>query len=211
MKNDLTFYLPTGDPRMDAAAEFLRRQGCGVVRDGAALYDRSVPIPGKGPISDRDIVYQNDEIFLSENADITAEAAIYLAMGDLNRTIAGSECLILGYGRIGKALAKKLIGLNANVTVQARSPIARAAAADLGCAAQEIGTGGRWDVIFNTVPAPVFAPPGGALCLDLASTPGFLPPEAGRSAHGLPGKYAPASAGEALGRCVHRLLKEGDA
>lgn len=206
--DNLTLYLPRGDARMDSAAAYLANQGYSLVRDGSLPYDRSVPIPGKGSSTHKDIVYQNDPIFLAENADITAEAAIFLAMKDLPITLAGSKALILGYGRIGKALARKLLGLSVQVTVQARSLLARAAAAKLGCAAQELGTAGDWDVIFNTIPAPVFTWSPGPLCLDLASTPGFIPPEAGISARGLPGKYAPKTAGLVLGRCVHRILKE---
>lgn len=54
------------------------------------------------------------------NAISTAEGAIEIIIANTNNIIHKSNVLILGFGRIGKVLAKKLSGLSANVTCAAR-------------------------------------------------------------------------------------------
>ena len=55
------------------------------------------------------------------NAIPTAEGAILKAMDKTEITIHNANVLVLGFGRIGKILANKLKGLNANVFCEARS------------------------------------------------------------------------------------------
>ena len=50
----------------------------------------------------------------------TAEGTIQVAIENTNRILHGSEVLILGFGRIGKVLARKLAGLSVKVTCAAR-------------------------------------------------------------------------------------------
>lgn len=50
----------------------------------------------------------------------TAEGAIAIAMERSKITLHDSNCLILGFGRIGKILAKMLQGIGANVYCEAR-------------------------------------------------------------------------------------------
>lgn len=47
------------------------------------------------------------------NAAITAEGAVQTAMEHLDRTIWGMDCLVLGFGRIGKVLCRRIQGLAA--------------------------------------------------------------------------------------------------
>ena len=54
------------------------------------------------------------------NTISTAEGAIEIAISNTNKIIHGSQILILGFGRIGKVLAKKMVGLSAIVTCAAR-------------------------------------------------------------------------------------------
>ena len=54
------------------------------------------------------------------NTIATAEGTIQIAIENTNRILHGSEVLILGFGRIGKVLARKLAGLSAKVTCAAR-------------------------------------------------------------------------------------------
>ena len=54
------------------------------------------------------------------NTISTAEGAIEIAISNTNKIIHGSEILILGFGRIGKVLARKMAGLSAKVTCAAR-------------------------------------------------------------------------------------------
>ena len=54
------------------------------------------------------------------NTIATAEGTIQIAIENTNRILHGSEVLILGFGRIGKVLARKLAGLSVKVTCAAR-------------------------------------------------------------------------------------------
>ena len=54
------------------------------------------------------------------NTISTAEGTIEIIIANTNKIIHGSKVLILGFGRIGKVLARKLAGLSAKVTCAAR-------------------------------------------------------------------------------------------
>jgi len=56
------------------------------------------------------------------NAVPTAEGALEIAMRELPVTLWGAKCLVAGFGRIGKYLARSLAALGAHVTVSARKP-----------------------------------------------------------------------------------------
>ena len=166
--------------------------------------------------------YGRREDFALRNAELTAEGALPLLL-DGPRALRGSRVLVAGYGRIGRALSRKLLALGAGVTVCARSAEARTAAELDGCAALplEEAPGPGYDAVVNTVPATVFS--GAALdafgaetkLLELASPPygfDFAAAEArGRNiilAPGLPGKTAPETAAEALRDTIYAILKE---
>ena len=116
------------------------------------------------------------------NAIPTAEGAIQVAMDILDTTIHDSNVLILGYGRIGKALARTLDGMGANVHVSARKYDDIAWIESLKYKAilhddfQEIVP--EMDLIFNTIPSLVLKAENlktmnkDSLVIDLASKPG---------------------------------------
>ena len=54
------------------------------------------------------------------NSIPTAEGAIKIAIEESQITLHNSNCLILGFGRIGKLLAKMLNGIGAKVYCEAR-------------------------------------------------------------------------------------------
>ena len=54
------------------------------------------------------------------NTIATAEGAIEIAIANTNKILHGSNVLVLGFGRIGKVLARKLAGLSTKVTCAAR-------------------------------------------------------------------------------------------
>ena len=54
------------------------------------------------------------------NTIATAEGAIEIAIANTNKILHGSNVLVLGFGRIGKVLARKLAGLATKVTCAAR-------------------------------------------------------------------------------------------
>lgn len=157
-----------------------------------------------------------DADFTAQNADITARCAIRLASDQLDVTFRRLPVLILGWGRIGKILAKLLQALDSKVWVYARKEADRAMLQALGYhtfdTLPENTDLGRFRVIFNTVPAPMLSTAKtdrlpGCLLLDLASVSGL----AGNKvvpARGLPGLLAPESAGVLIGKTVIRLWEE---
>ena len=113
------------------------------------------------------------------NAVPTAEGCLALLMQLRQRTIWESEFLVLGYGRVGRAVARRLQALGGQVTIAARAPEQRAAARCAGLHAAPLTALEQllphFDAVINTIPAPVLGAaqlrclPRGALILDLAS------------------------------------------
>ena len=169
--------------------------------------------------------YFQREEFTVANAALTAEGAVQTAMERLDRTLLRMDCLVLGFGRIGKLLSCRLHGLGAHVTVAARSSVDRAWVRAYGWEALDTGAlEGRlrsFGAVFNTVPAMVLdAPllcqlPRSCLLVDLASQPGIdldAASELGMPrvwARGLPGRLTPAAAAAALRDAVYYILMEG--
>ena len=125
--------------------------------------------------------YAREELAVA-NAVPTAEGAIQIAMEELPVTIQGSRVLLLGFGRIGKLLARRLWALGAAVTVAARSCEELAWIEALGYAPLSperlSGRLGDFDLLINTIPArlltedDLLALSPGCVCIDLASAPG---------------------------------------
>jgi dipicolinate synthase subunit A len=67
-----------------------------------------------------------DPHYLAKNAAITAECALKVAAPYLKTTFSESPTLILGWGRIGKCLARLLSARNCPVSVAARKESDRA-------------------------------------------------------------------------------------
>lgn len=126
--------------------------------------------------------YGTNEALTRRNAAITAEAALGLAMKLRQRTILGSRCLVIGYGRIGRALAWRLRALGAQATVAARKPEDLVQAQCDGASAVALEHLAdilpRQQLVFNTAPALILDRSclmllsSDALVIDLASNPG---------------------------------------
>ena len=162
----------------------------------------------------------NSAAFTVGNAALTAEGAVQLLMGALPRSLDGARVLVVGFGRIGKLLCKKLAALGGSVTVLSQNAESRAMAKALGYGAVSPSeTLGSFDAAVNTAPARVLQSldtlSKSCVLLELASAPGgFDRAEAERlgmqyiAAPGLPGVYAPASAAALIGEEVKRIVKE---
>lgn len=168
--------------------------------------------------------YAAKDEFAILNALPTAEGAVEVAMKKFEGTIAGSRCLITGYGRIGKVLAEMLKNLKAEVTVSARNPSDMAFAQAFGY--DEINTNKmsqvrNFDLVFNTVPSMIFDrkllsnTDKNTIIIDLASLPGGVDFEAAHilgidavRALALPGKCAPKTAGEIIKKTVFNTIEE---
>lgn len=163
--------------------------------------------------------FAREEVVVA-NALATAEGAVLLALERLPVTICGLEVLVLGYGRVARHTARCFAALGARVSVGARSPVQRTWAGTEGLRPLPLGgLGGRWELVINTIPAPVLDRAalsmldGSPLILDLASLPGGVDAEAARTlglevlrAPGLPGKTSPASAAGYLRRGIYNML-----
>lgn len=159
------------------------------------------------------------------NAVPTAEGAVQIALEEMPVALRGARALVVGYGRLGRALAPRLAALGARVTVAARRYDALAWAESFGfdaCPVKELREClCGYDLVVNTVPAPVLgAAELGELkkecvVIDLASLPGGVDLEAAErlgiravQALSLPGKVAPATAAAALRQTICHILNE---
>ena len=159
------------------------------------------------------------------NAVPTAEGCLALLLQLRRRTIWESDFLVLGYGRIGRAVARRLDLLGGHTTVAARNAVQRANARCAGHRAAPLDRLpvllAKHDTVINTIPAPVLPRkmleklPRGALVIDLASLPGGTDFDAAEAlgiqaehALALPGKCAPDTAGALIAQTVLTILQE---
>ncbi len=159
------------------------------------------------------------------NAIPTAEGAIQIAMEEMPITLHNSNSLVLGYGRIGKILAKMLHGIGSNVYVEARKYADLAWIKSLGYSPVMLSNLSHVvknaDVIFNTVPSMVLNyellkllnPE--CLIVDLASKPGGVDFSRAKElglkaiwALSLPGKVAPVTAAGFIKDTTYNIIEE---
>lgn len=173
--------------------------------------------------------YYKDECFTLKNAYLTAEGAVNLAMNNSKRSLNTMNCAVIGYGRIGKLLASLLRAFNSRVTIFARRGESLADAENNGLQTNKIlpngilpyDIRGKYDMIFNTVPERIISEEAllsldsETMLIELASTPGGFDPDIADqclshniNGRGLPGKYAPETAGEILAETLVKYLKE---
>ncbi|MCM1334455.1 MAG: hypothetical protein NC084_04730 [Bacteroides sp.] len=216
-------YLKAGEPPI--GFEFLSR----VVKPGGAVFtSRVFPLLEK-VCADGGfhlINYFEREELTVLNAAATAEGAVEIALREMPIALFRSRVLITGFGRVGRALARAFIALGARVSVAARkyddlawaevagaTPIPLSATGELERALPD------FDLVLNTVPAPIFdgrrlgAIGRETLFIELASTPSIadsaLAEEAGIRviwARSLPGKTAPATAGEIIADTLENII-----
>lgn len=160
------------------------------------------------------------------NAIPAAEGAVELIINSTPKTIHNSRVLILGYGRIGKVLARILHGFGAEVWVSARkypdlswievNNFKPVHIRDIERYATDM------DVIVNTVPCQMITADilnkirSDCYILDLASKPGGVDFEHAKKlglktdwALSLPGKVAPLTAAEIIKKTIDNVLQEG--
>lgn len=159
------------------------------------------------------------------NTISTAEGTIEIIIENTNKIIHGSKVLILGFGRIGKVLARKLAGLSAKVTCAARKDEDLAwikAYGHIGTNINSVGENlAEYDIIINTVPHLILTEERikyikeDCLLVDLASNPGGIDKKAAKDknlkliwALALPGKVAPVTTAEFIKDTVYNILKE---
>ena len=159
------------------------------------------------------------------NAIPTAEGAIQAAMENMKVTLHDSNALILGFGRIGKILARMLQGIGANVFVAARKPSDFAWMKSYGyqpvAYSQLDHQLEQADVVFNTVPHALLGRDHlkqmqkSCMIIELASKPYGVNFDTAKEegidvilASSLPGKVAPVTAAKYIKETVYRIVNE---
>lgn len=157
------------------------------------------------------------------NSIPTAEGAIQIAMEKSTRTIHGSKCLILGFGRIGKILSKMLFGIGAEVFCEARKESDIAWIKSYGYNSLKLemldSMLSNFDFIFNTIPYVILNKANlknvnkECLIIDLASKPGGIDFEEAKNlelnvewALALPGKVAPKTSAMYIFDIINGIL-----
>lgn len=168
-----------------------------------------------------------DETFSVLNAIPSAEGAIQRAMEITDITIHNAKVLVLGFGRIGKTLARMLKGIGALVTVEARKSTDLAWIHESGYKGIHLMDLDKvlpyQDIIFNTVPHMILNKErlkkvdSKAVIIDLASSPGGVDfaaaNELGITAGlhlGLPGIVAPRTAARIIYQTAKEVLRKNN-
>lgn len=158
------------------------------------------------------------------NAVPTAEGVVQVLIEELPITIHGMKCGVLGYGRVGKVLANTLSSLGAKVTVFARK---QSAFAEIYASSMEykhfdvLSTENNdFDVVINTVPVKVLGDAqlsklnSDCILVEVASAPFGIDFQSAKEnafkvikAGSLPGKVAPKTAGEIIGRSILPMIR----
>ena len=170
-------------------------------------------VAGKIPKGITGIDILKDESFTIKNVIPTVEGAIALAIEKTTKTLQNSKVLVLGYGRIGKLLSKKLKLLDCEVYTEARKEEDLTwiyANGFVSIKLEEIDkVVEKMDIIFNTIPSLILDKNilnkvrKDTLIIDLASKPGGVDFEYAKENDieailysGIPGKIAPESNAE---------------
>lgn len=168
--------------------------------------------------------FEREDVTLM-NSVPTAQGILKTMLENIEFTVHSSNCAVFGYGRIGKVTADVLSAVGARVTVCVRkkSDVVLAEVNGYnGCLIKDFGnTAAKFDVIINTVPAPVIDRGilenvrTDCLIIDVASAPYgtdfAAADELGINAlqcSSLPGKTAPKTAGKIIVQGILNTLKE---
>lgn len=170
-----------------------------------------------------DLNEDNEFAFL--NAIPTAEGVIKILIEATDFTLWQSKILIIGNGKIGKILSQRLSSFGAQITVSARKSFDFSYIEAFGFKQLDtnnlLGNLKYFDIIINTVPYPIIGKEhieeckDSCLFLELSSAPFGIDKQAvilGEKeyiyAPALPGKIAPKTAGEILGKTIKKIIKE---
>ena len=208
---DVPSFGPEGQLRMGGRIEDILTR----ISEDTVIYGGNLDHPALENY--RTVDFLQDEIYLAENACITAECALDVALPYLTVTLRNCPVLILGWGRIGKCLGQLLKSMGARVTIAARKETDRAMIQALGYHTADFskaaGLLDRFRLIINTVPASVFsrmqmdACRNDCVCIELASKNG-IEYEDIIIARGLPGIHLPESSGNLIAETFLRYYKK---
>ena len=168
---------------------------------------------------------QKREEFAVLNAIATAEGTIQIAMEETQKTLHGANVLVMGFGRIGKILAKMLDGIGAKVSCEARKDEDIAWMKAYGYDPIHLNNLNNrlneFDIIINTIPFLILDAQrlelvkDDTVIIDLASNPGGVDRKAAKDkklkliwALSLPGKVAPLTSADFIKEVLYHVLEE---
>lgn len=178
------------------------------------LISGAIPKDIKKELADNDIIFydimENDSMAIY-NAIPTAEGAIAVAIENTDFTLHSANILVLGFGRVGKVLAKKLSGLDVKLYCEARKESDLSIIDAMGYIPVNLTKLddyiSKMNIIFNTIPELILNEKrldlvsDNTLIVDLASSPGGVDfkyaKEKGKKVEwslALPAKIAPYTA-----------------
>ena len=178
----------------------------------------------KDQLDNNNIQFKREE-FSVLNTIATAEGTIQIAMEETQRTVHGSNVLVMGFGRIGKVLSKMLDGIGAKVYCEARKNEDISWIKAYGYNPIHLNDLNeyleKFDIIINTIPFQILDSERldlikkEAVIVDLASNPGGVDRKAAREkglkviwALSLPAKVAPLTSAEFIKETLYHVLKE---
>jgi hypothetical protein len=158
-----------------------------------------------------------DETFLLENAKITAHGALGRMLTETGRDVSELTVGIIGYGRIGSALAELLLFLGAGVRIYSENREKITMLAEAGALVEELSAGADFsglDIIINTAPETLIPEEtvgklidGGTHLIELASGKNYSDERVVRMAS-IPDKMYPLSAGRLYARSIARAIRQ---
>lgn len=199
-----------------------------LITDKHTLFGGQLPESFKENLREKGVAFY-DYFLLDElaiyNAIPTAEGVVEILIKNLPITIHSMKCAVLGYGKVGKVLADTLKNLGADVTIFARKE------KDLADAFTKLYKTAtfkelrekefKFDALINTVPEKVLSHEEmknlnqECLFIEIASSPFGIDFQAAKEyafdvikANSLPGKVAPKTAGEIIGRSILPIIEK---
>lgn len=170
----------------------------------------------------RYIDLSKNKYFVWNNGYLTAEATIGHIITTVPFSLAGSRCLICGYGNCGTHIAALISKLGGNITVYDKDDCTalKACASDFSALPALDFRISDFDIIINTVPYNIFTLDNilyinnNCYIFDIASSPyGFLELYRNTASKysllpGLPGKNMSKAAGELMGKTILNILNK---
>lgn len=214
---------------VDAGADFLVSQGvredCGAAFSSALAVGYEIPKTFRTFFAERGacvIDVALDEVFLAENARLTAEGTLGKILSEEKAAPSELSIGIVGYGRIGKRLLHLLMFLGTRPTVfTGREELVRelgmigvsAVSYDSLVSGVACDTLRGLDILINTAPAKIIDEAAldslsGAKIIELASGSNFPTGASVLKLAAIPAKMYPKSAGRVLADSVLRILGE---
>lgn len=197
----------------------------GWMREGQILFGGNISPSIRQEAEKKRVQYHDfmamDEV-AKDNSVATAEGAIAEAITASDINLNQSSCLVLGFGRCGKAIYERLSALGARCSIGLRNATQKELPAEATTISLEDLPAHirHYDFIFNTIPVKILGRDciekvrKDCIIIDIASKPGGTDFEACRErgiyanlSLGIPGRYAPKTSAQILVNAINRRME----